>query len=155
MRILFLDLDGTVRRSNKPSGFINKAEDVEVYPEAKRVIEGFVELGWKVCYISNQGGIDEGFTTVDDFIKGIYRTDDLLGGLLHSIQFCHHKVDAGCICRKPRPGMVVKALLILGTDKVDVRKCLFVGDRPEDEGCAKACGIPFMDAGEWRGLDVG
>ena len=168
MRILFLDLDGTMRYSSDPSGFINKPSDVVVYPEAAEQMKRFLEDGWAIAYISNQGGIAAGFTTAQDFSKGVIQTDAQLKSLgvdfsshlfkerIPILAYCPHAVDAGCICRKPLPGMpvsVISSLSISEEATVDVRECLFVGDRPEDEGCAKACGIPFMWAEDWRAAD--
>jgi len=151
IRVLFLDLDGTVRRSKDASGFINKPEDVEVYPEAKEQIGKALWNDWYVCYVSNQGGIAAGFTTHADFTEGVNETNRQLGLVSGAIKlvYCPHAVNANCICRKPRPGMVADILMdqVL---PVDVSQCLFVGDRPEDEGCAQACGIPFMWAKDWR-----
>lgn len=148
VRVLFLDLDGTVRYSSNESGFINKSKDVVVYPEAKREIHRFKDAGWKIFYVSNQGGIAAGFTTVDDFTEGVLETANQLDTEMEA-KFCPHDIDAGCFCRKPRPGMVAKLIFGLEED-VRVSECLFVGDRPEDLGCAKACGIPFMWADAWR-----
>jgi D-glycero-D-manno-heptose 1,7-bisphosphate phosphatase len=165
-KILFLDLDGTVRYSNNPSGFINRAEDVEVYREAKCRIHQFLNAGWKIVYITNQGGIAAGFTTTRDLIEGVEVMESKLDlpdclPLYH----CPHGVHQGCICRKPRPGLVVRALddlaipyrdipfnLVFPNPRltIDTRECLFVGDRNEDQECAAACGIPFMHAKEWR-----
>lgn len=55
--------------------------------------------------------------------------------------------------RKPNPGMLVH---IMGqypgaSQQFDSKNCLMVGDRPEDELAAKAAGVTFMAADEWRG----
>lgn len=148
VRVLFLDLDGTVRYSSHESGFINKSKDVVVYPGAKREIHRFIDAGWKVFYVSNQGGIAAGYTTIEDFTKGVVETANQLGVEM-VVACCPHDINADSFCRKPRPGMVAKLIFGLEED-VRVSECLFVGDRPEDLECAKACGIPFMWAEEWR-----
>jgi len=154
MRILFLDLDGTVRYSLDPSGFINKPEDVAVYPEATEQMARFVRAGWKLAFVSNQGGIARGFTTHEMFIAGLERTEELLGDVFDGGAYCPHDPDANCGCRKPRAGMVMA--LVIGYP-VNLPDCLFVGDRPEDELCAAGAGIPFMRAEDWRAgkADVG
>jgi histidinol phosphatase-like enzyme len=73
---------------------------------------------------------------------------------------CQHHPDAKdpeyavCWCRKPRIGNVVLAARELCEQYPDEyyppHLALFVGDRPEDQGCADNAGIRFMDAKEWR-----
>ncbi len=53
------------------------------------------------------------------------------------------------LCRKPNPGMVEIAIAQMSL-KVDRKESLFVGDRPEDQACAAAAGIPFVWAADWR-----
>jgi D-glycero-D-manno-heptose 1,7-bisphosphate phosphatase len=171
-RIIFLDLDGTVRYSAHESGFINHPGDVRVYPEAAEQMAKFIEAGWNVCFVSNQGGIAAGHTTAEEFEAGWWRTMELVIDYmpmptseefrqalrLDMLMFCPHAVDSGCLCRKPWPGMVSLAVQAVqrmrhhgsATDPIDMSQCLFVGDRTEDEGCARACGVPFIHAERWR-----
>lgn len=155
MRILFLDLDGTVRFAQPPAKFINKPDDLRVYYNAHTQVQRFLKSGWDICFISNQGGIGEGFTTDRDFRLGVDKTLYLLG-LPHTtpVGYCPHKVHAGCACRKPNAGLVDEYLAYQGgignLCSWSRDRHLFVGDRPEDKLCAVCAGVPFMDAKVWR-----
>lgn len=60
---------------------------------------------------------------------------------------------ARCWCRKPSPGLIVEACLSVAAQYDEIYPPymgLMVGDRAEDEGCAKAAGLDFMWAADWR-----
>jgi D-glycero-D-manno-heptose 1,7-bisphosphate phosphatase len=159
-RILFLDLDGTVRYNPNPDEtFINTPDDVAVYPEAATRIARAIREGWRICFVTNQGGIAAGYMTRSTFFKTVARTNALLSEHAKldvsqhaELFFCPHQTDAGCFCRKPRPGMIAQALLYGSKYEhpTDTRQCLMVGDRREDEACALAAGVPFIWADDWR-----
>jgi D-glycero-D-manno-heptose 1,7-bisphosphate phosphatase len=58
-----------------------------------------------------------------------------------------------CWCRKPSPGLLIEAALDLAAqhnEDYPPYKGLFVGDRPEDEECARLAGFDFQWAADWR-----
>jgi D-glycero-D-manno-heptose 1,7-bisphosphate phosphatase len=61
---------------------------------------------------------------------------------------------ARCWCRKPSAGAVVEAAHGLADrypgEFYPPYMGLFVGDRPEDEQCARSAGLDFEWAAEWR-----
>lgn len=61
---------------------------------------------------------------------------------------------ARCWCRKPSPGMLIEASLTLADRCRDEiyppYMSLMVGDRPEDEECARIASVDFQWAAEWR-----
>ena len=62
------------------------------------------------------------------------------------ILICPHTDDAGCECRKPKPGMILEAACKWG---VDLRRSVMVGDRWRDieAGRAAGCATVFVDRG--------
>lgn len=164
-RLLVLDLDGTVRKGFDELGrFVNGPEDVEVFPEAVSQMQKWKAAGGRIIGASNQGGIALGHVTLRAVADAMMVTHTATGGLFDKIAFCRHHPGAKdpefarCWCRKPAPGLVIEAGLDLArqfNEFYPPHLALFVGDRPEDEECARICSIDFMWAKDWRAAGDG
>ena len=160
LRVLFLDLDGTVRKGFDELGrFVNGPKDVEVFPEAVTAMQKYKADGWLICGISNQGGLALGHMSYEDCCAAMLETQRQCGGLFDKISFCRHHPEAKdpimaeCWCRKPRIGQIIEVaqdLARMHGGIVPPSSCLFVGDRPEDQQCAANAGIRFIWAKDWR-----
>lgn len=163
--VLYLDLDGTARKGKDELGrFVNKAEDVELFPLMRERLESYKQKGWRIVGVTNQGGIAMGIVTEQDVREAVMRTQELAAGLFDLIYMCQHHPDAHdpewrqCFCRKPRIGMLVMAATELGFrnpgELYPPHISLMVGDREEDRQCAENAGVPFKWAHEWRAEPV-
>lgn len=166
-KILCLDLDGTVRRSKSGKTFIEGPDDIELIPGIYERIWKYNDEGWLIIYFTNQGGIAHGFKTEEQVRDEINATLELLeredanqgkyapcwehflcpyqdGGKVEKYSF-------RSLARKPDYGMLMLAEAHLVEEGFfpDWDNSLFVGDRPEDEECAKRAGIPFMHIDEF------
>lgn len=162
MRVLYLDMDGTVRQGKDDAlgRFVNGPEDVVVFPEAVQLMRLWKARGGRVAGVSNQGGIALGIVTESQVMQAMVETQRQSEGLFDLISFCKHHPDAKdpemarCWCRKPSAGAVAEAAHGLKArfpgEFYPPHLGLFVGDRPEDEACAAAAGLDFMWAAEWR-----
>jgi D-glycero-D-manno-heptose 1,7-bisphosphate phosphatase len=160
--LLVLDLDGTVRHGKDELGhFVNKVSDVVIFPEAIQQMRKWKSAGGRIIAVSNQGGIAMGFMDFDECVRTMIRTQELCLGLFDKIAFCRHHPDAidpeyaRCWCRKPSPGLLIETALELARNTghkefYPPHMGLFVGDRPEDQECAKLSGFPFKWAADWR-----
>lgn len=158
--LLVLDIDGTVRKGKEELGHIvHKPEEVEVFPEAVKLMQDWKARGGRIISASNQGGIALGLLTLEDVMANMQETQRQCLGLFDKMAFCVHNPQAKtpllarCWCRKPAPGMVIEAALDLGSitgECYPPHMALFVGDRPEDKECAKLLSMDFMDAKDWR-----
>lgn len=159
-RVLYLDLDGTVRKGFDELGrFVNKKEDVEIFSEALVQMRKYKLEGWRIVGITNQGGVATGQLDYKDMKAAIIETNEQAERLFDKIMVCVHHPEAKeqemavCWCRKPRIGNIVLAAYELGKTYLEYyppHLSLFVGDRPEDKQCAENAGIPFMEAKDWR-----
>ena len=161
MRILFLDMDGTVRWGKKQLGrYISTPDDVVVFKEVPSILTLYRKAGWEIVGLSNQGGIALGYISFDDVLRNMNRTRVLLCDDME-IYVCPHHPDAPdprmryCLCRKPKIGMICTAVSDLmcgaaGDLMWDQPESLVVGDRDEDRLMAASAGIPFMWAEQWR-----
>lgn len=160
--LLVLDLDGTVRHGKEELGrFVNCAADVVVFPEAITQMKRWRAKGGRIIAVSNQGGIALGHMTFTECANAMMRTQQLAGRLFDKIAFCIHHPQAldpeyaRCWCRKPSPGLLIETAIQLAADTGHKEFYppylgLFVGDREEDQECARLAGFDFKWAAEWR-----
>ncbi|AEY87532.1 dehydratase [Streptomyces hygroscopicus subsp. jinggangensis 5008] len=109
---------------------------VRLMPGAAAAVALARSAGLPTGVVSNQSGVGRGLLTVDQVVRVNERADELLGGL-DTWVFCPHAPDAGCACRKPRPGLVHTAAARLG---VPPSECLVIGDIAADVLAARAAG---------------
>jgi D-glycero-D-manno-heptose 1,7-bisphosphate phosphatase len=160
-RILFLDIDGTVRKSVEELGrYVNGPEDVEVYPEVPEILEAYRNAGWRIVGVTNQGGIALGYTTVEQVVAALSETQKQTGMRWDFIGVCRHHPDAkgglettSCWCRKPLVGLLWQAVDVLHEKHGEAyppARSLMVGDMDSDRQCAFNATVPFMWADVWR-----
>ncbi|MEU9445164.1 HAD-IIIA family hydrolase [Streptomyces sp. NPDC048304] len=130
--VLF-DRDGTLVADVPYNG---DPDRVRLLPGAAEAVALARSHGLATGVISNQSGIGRGLLTADQVRRVNERADALLGGL-DTWVFCPHAPDAGCDCRKPRPGLVFTAAARLG---VPPARCLVIGDIAADVLAARAAG---------------
>ena len=150
---LCLDMDGTVRRSASGKTFIENSRDIELMPGIEKLIWRYRNMGWLIFGISNQAGVAHGFKLpMEVELEMDVTLKQFKNNPFHSVQYCYHddkgKIEPYChrsLGRKPDIGM----LYLMESEAwkegyvIDWDNSLFVGDRPEDEECAKRAGIKF------------
>ncbi|MEW2515167.1 HAD-IIIA family hydrolase [Streptomyces sp. NPDC046870] len=130
--VLF-DRDGTLVVDVPYNG---DPDRVRLMPCAAAAVALARSAGLPTGVVSNQSAIGRGLLTVDQVVRVNERADELLGGL-DTWVFCPHGPDAGCACRKPRPGLIRTAAARLG---VPPAECLVIGDIAADVLAARAAG---------------
>lgn len=159
--VLYLDLDGTVRQGKDDDlgRFVNGPEDVVVFPEAVEMMHRWKRAGGRVVGVSNQGGVALGIVSFRKVAAAIMETQRQCDGLFDKVSFCVHHPNADnpemarCWCRKPSPGLLIEAAIDLGRrhdEYYPPYMGLMVGDRGEDQECARLSGLDFTWAHEWR-----
>lgn len=162
VKVLYLDLDGTVRQGTDDAlgRFVNGPDDVVVWPEAVALMRAWKADGGRIVGVTNQGGVALGLLSYSDMASAIRETQRQAENLFDVIHVCTHHPDATdpemarCWCRKPSGGAIAEAAHELKNrcpgDYFPPYMGLMVGDRPEDEECARQAGLPFMWASDWR-----
>lgn len=159
--VLYLDLDGTVRQGKDDAlgRFVNGPGDVRVFPEAVEMMRRWKKAGGRIIGVSNQGGVALGIVPYAEVVAAMAETHRQAAGLFDKIAFCchHPKAEhpemARCWCRKPSPGLVIESALDVAAhfgEYYPPYMGLMVGDRPEDEQCARLAGLDFEWAAGWR-----
>jgi D-glycero-D-manno-heptose 1,7-bisphosphate phosphatase len=141
----FLDRDGVL---NVDVNYLHKPEHVEWIPGAIEAVRELNDAGLLVIVVTNQAGIGRGFYSEADFEAFTSWMAERLaesGAHIDTVYHCpHHPTEAlpawrvDCECRKPRPGMFIRAL---AEWDVDVERSFMVGDKPGDLEAARGAGI--------------
>ena len=150
-KTVFLDRDGVINMGKK-SIFVNDVDDFVFIPRAIEAIALFTENDFRVIIVTNQGGIGAGYTTLSkvNAIHDHMKTEVALGdGHIDGIYLCEHAPDAGCDCRKPKPGMLIRASK---EHNIDTDNAFMVGDYTTDIQAAHAYGIESCLVRTGRGL---
>ena len=144
-RAVFLDRDGVIV---KDTGYTHKIEDLEIIDGAAEAIKTFNKADFLVIIISNQSGIARGLyreENLEIFNQEMIKRLKVLGAKIDSIYFCpHHPTEANverynrvCECRKPAPGMILKASK---EHNIDLKHSWMIGDRESDIKAGKTAG---------------
>lgn len=133
--LVLLDRDGTLVRDAcfDPS-------QVDLLPGVIEALLLLQNAGFRLCLITNQQGIGLGYFGYRDFIEGNRKLLRALGEhgiVISKIYFCPHSLGERCECRKPAPGMILRALR---DQNVSVEKCFVIGDSKQDMEAAAAAG---------------
>jgi len=132
-----MDRDGTV---SEEIGYMHHAGLYRPFPWAGPAIRKVNDSGMKAILITNQSGIGRGYfdeQTVEE-VHGILKAELARhGAWLDGIYICPHHPEAACDCRKPSPGMLLRAGEDLG---LDLKRSFVVGDKYVDIEAAHRVG---------------
>jgi D-glycero-D-manno-heptose 1,7-bisphosphate phosphatase len=146
---IFLDKDGTLVEDVPYN--VDPAR-IALTPGAADAVEAFALNGWRVIVVSNQPGAALGLFDERALGHVERRLAELLDGGVVAFYYCPHHPEAGCECRKPGPGMLLRAARELG---VDLGRSWMIGDILDDveAGRRAGCRTCLIDNGnetEWR-----
>ncbi len=156
-RAVFIDRDGTI---SEEVGYVNHPSRYRVFPYAAAAIKRLNDAGWLACLVTNQAGVARGYFA-EEMIGRVHQIliDELArgGARLDAIYYCPHHPSVGdapyrfdCDCRKPRPGLINRAVAEFD---VDLERSWMIGDRYSDTELARRAGVraAFVLSGYGRG----
>ena len=142
---VFLDRDGTI---NEEVGYLDRLEKLRLIPGAAEAIRLINESGMKTVVVTNQSGVARGFFTeafvdeVHTHLREMLREE---GASLDGFYFCPHHPTEGrgrylrsCNCRKPSPGLLLRAAEEL---HLDPARSYMVGDTLKDIEAGARAGV--------------
>jgi D-glycero-D-manno-heptose 1,7-bisphosphate phosphatase len=139
---IFLDRDGVINE--------NRADYVKSWHEfcflagSREAIAKLSQAGHRIIICTNQAGVARGhisIETVEDIHRRMVESIAEFGGMIEQVYYCPHGKDENCACRKPRPGMLLRARDELG---VDLNDAVFIGDSMTDVQAGLAAGVDSM-----------
>jgi D-glycero-D-manno-heptose 1,7-bisphosphate phosphatase len=142
---VFLDRDGVI---NKENGYVHTIDEFHFFDGVFDACREMSTAGYRLIIITNQAGIARGYYTEDDFhllTKWMLNEFRKHGIQIDGVYHCpHHPVHGvgdnrrDCDCRKPAPGMMLRAAR---EHSLDLRHSILVGDKTTDIEAGRAAGI--------------
>ena len=147
-KAIFLDRDGTI---NRYVGFLRSCDEFELEDHAAEAIKMINGSEYLAVVVTNQPVIARGEVSVDGLNMIHNKMETLLGSegaYVDRIYYCPHHPDSGfdgeiaslkidCNCRKPKPGMLLRAASDLN---IDLEASWMIGDGMNDIGAGKNAG---------------
>lgn len=144
-KAVFLDRDGTI---NIDTGYIDTPERFEFIPGSLTAIRRLKQAGFLIVVITNQAGIAKGIIRQENVAvlnEAFIEMLKAAGARCDGYYFCPHhpegvieKYRQTCSCRKPEPGLILRAVASFG---IDLRQSFMVGDKLSDLLAARHAGI--------------
>lgn len=148
---IFLDRDGVINY-NRPDHVKSWAEFVFL-PGVLEALRCLASLEWPIIVISNQAAIGRGLVsreTVDEIHHRMIKAVREAGGRIDDVFYCPHRPEDACVCRKPRPGLLLRAAKCL---RLDLERSFLVGDAESDVLAARAVNCQPVLVKTGRGVD--
>jgi D-glycero-D-manno-heptose 1,7-bisphosphate phosphatase len=155
---IFMDRDGTL---SEEVGYVNHLDRYRLLPGSLEAVRLINRAGFLAIVTTNQSGVARGYFS-DALVQEVHgRLLDWMregGARLDAIYYCpHHPAEGApplrsdCDCRKPRPGMILRAAR---EHEIDLSRSYGIGDSRVDVEAAAGAGIPgvLVLTGYGRGL---
>ncbi|WP_201315296.1 HAD family hydrolase [Dyella sp. EPa41] len=144
-KALFLDRDGVI---NVDYGYVCSAERTVFIDGIFDLCRAAEAHGFIIVIVTNQAGIARGYYSEEDFHAYMtWMSDEFAkcGVKLSRVYHCPHHPSEGigryrvdCDCRKPMPGMILRAAEDEG---VDLARSIFIGDKMSDMKAGRSAGV--------------
>lgn len=158
-KAVFMDRDGTI---NKYVGFLKDIDNFELIDGVSEAIKKINKFGYLAIVVTNQPVIARGEVSLEELEQIHNKMETLLGkegAYLYAIYYCPHHPNKGykgerieykidCECRKPRPGMLLKAVKDFN---IDLSQSWMIGDSKNDikAGIAAGCKTALIGKGKF------
>ena len=146
-KAIFLDRDGVLSRSkllNKKAYAPRKFKDFKLFPYVKFYLKKLKKKNFKLIVITNQPDINNKLVKIEEVNKMNHKLKSITA--VDEVYMCPHSQKEKCSCRKPNPGMIIKASKKYS---IDIKKSYLIGDRNSDieAGIKVKCKNIFIDRG--------
>jgi D-glycero-D-manno-heptose 1,7-bisphosphate phosphatase len=141
----FIDRDGVI---NAELNYVSRPEDFYLLPGAIAGLRRLAEHGYALVVVTNQAGIAKGLFDESAYQHLTRHMTGLLqaqGVRLDAVYHCPHHPQGtvspyavACDCRKPAPGMLLRAAADLW---LALDRSVLVGDKPSDTAAGRAAGV--------------
>lgn len=135
-KYIFLDRDGTIIEDKY---YTYKIGDIEFLPRAIEGLWQLKKIGYQFIIVTNQAGVALGYYSKNvafRFHNEVLNRLKKVDIEIKKSYFCFHSIDNQCYCRKPKPGMVFKAVKKFA---IDLESSIFIGDKDSDIKLGKNC----------------
>lgn len=139
VKAIFLDKDGTLVDNSGYPAII--PTDKLLYQDILVGLSWLQQQGYILILISNQSWIAKGrlsHAKVQAIFSSVQQQLQQNGILITDVFYCPHSRTDACLCRKPQPGLILRAAEKYG---IDLRQSYMVGDREDDILAGKRAGV--------------
>ncbi len=150
-KVAIFDRDGTV---NVEHHYLSRPEQIALLPGAAEGMRLLQRRGYRLVIVTNQSGIARGYfdeTRLDEIHRQLLSLLAAEGVSIAGIYTCPHHPDAGCACRKPKPGLVHQAARELGFAP---EESLVFGDKSCDIALGRRVGATTVLVATGHGSDT-
>jgi len=143
MKLIILDRDGVINFDSDQ--YIKSPDEWRPIPGSLAAIARLNQAGYRVVVASNQSGVGRGLfdmSTLNAIHTKMHKLVGQAGGRIEAVFFCPHGAEAGCACRKPKPGLFEE---IARRYRVDLNGVPTIGDSLRDLQAGVAVGCqPYL-----------
>jgi len=129
-KAVFLDRDGVINENR--IDYVKNTNELKIFDFVGSAITELKSMGFLVVVVTNQSAINRGLTTeklVNEIHDEIQKYLKNYETVIDRFYFCPHKPNEKCNCRKPKPGLLEKAILEIG---IEPNKSWMIGDNDSD-----------------------
>lgn len=146
-KVVLLDRDGVINKRPPRGDYVKKWQEFEFLPGAIEAIRLLNEKDYEVYIVTNQAGVGRKLMSEEDLKEIHSKMEESLnksGAKINGIYYCPHEMKDNCDCRKPKPGMLIRAAK---EHCFDLKKSTFIGDDEKDYLVSKAVGCKSVVMG--------
>jgi len=146
-----LDRDGTLIIERH---YLSDPDQVELVPGASAALRSLLDAGFGLVVVTNQSAVGRGLIDLAQLDLIHRRLTELVeaeGASLDGIYFCPPSPDDSCNCRKPEPGLVIRAAHELD---IDLDTSVLVGDNACDIELGRRLGLTTILVRSGYGVEV-
>ncbi len=140
MKTVFLDRDGVINR-NRDSDYVKSWSEFEFLPNSLEAIRLLTHAGYQLITVTNQACINKGILSLkmlNEIHCKMLAEIEGAGGRIHAVYYCPHRDDENCTCRKPKPGMLLRAA---SQHEIDIDNTYLIGDSNSDIQAGNEFGV--------------
>jgi D-glycero-D-manno-heptose 1,7-bisphosphate phosphatase len=136
---IFLDRDGVLIENR--SSYVRSWEDVQIFPQALYALARINPAPYKIILVTNQSVVGRGLISLEDaweINRHLVTVIEQAGGRIDRVYTCPHAPRDQCECRKPKPGLLLRASRELS---LDLSRSIMIGDALTDLQAGQAAGV--------------
>ena len=137
-RAVFLDRDGVINQNR--DDYVKSWDEVEFLPGVFKALKELAGANFLIFVLTNQSAVGRGLlslSTLDTIHQRMKSTIEGHAGRIDGFYYCPHLPEEKCTCRKPAPGLLLKAA---AEHDLDLEESYFIGDARSDMVAAAAAG---------------
>ena len=139
---IFLDRDGVLNKNK--DDYVKNISELEIFPYILEPIKKLQSAGFKIIVITNQSAINRGLMTEKHLNEIHQKIQSFLiphNAKIDSFYYCPHTPTENCSCRKPKTGLLLKAI---DDFLIDIPNSWFIGDRDSDIQAGRSVGCKTL-----------